>query len=288
MGPYFNGYYFKCSDSAKTVAFIPAFHSDGKKRGASLQIITNDNVYVIPYAGIRLDDRNCSIRIGHNFFSKKGISLNISSPKYRIRGRLRFGQLQPVKYSIMGPFQYIPFMQCRHSIVSMCHSVTGSVTINGRHYRFSDADGYIEGDRGRSFPKEYIWTQCHFSGGSVMLSVADIPFFGFHFIGIIGVVMLNGKEYRIATYLGARLVSNSDQKVVVRQGSYTLCAELLQENHHDLNAPVNGAMRRTIHESAACTASYRLTHHDQVLMEFTSEHASFEFEMPSSGDEQKS
>ena len=38
-----------------------------------------------------------------------------------------------------------------------------------------------------------------------MLSIADIPMMGFHFTGIIGFVLIGEKEYRIATYLGAKV-----------------------------------------------------------------------------------
>lgn len=44
-----------------------------------------------------------------------------------------------------------------------------------------------------------------------MLSVADIPLLGFHFNGIIGIVLLNGKEYRIAAYLGAHVKRISEK-----------------------------------------------------------------------------
>ena len=63
-----------------------------------------------------------------------------------------------------------------------------------------------------------------------MLSVADIPFFGFHFIGIIGVILLNGKEHRIATYLGAKVKHIGKYSVTVKQGDYQLTAKLLQKN----------------------------------------------------------
>ena len=74
-----------------------------------------------------------------------------------------------------------------------------------------------------------------------MLSVADIPMFGFHFTRIIGVVMLNGKE-------------------------------------HPLSAPINGQICRTIHESASCKAYYRFSYKDQIICEFISDRASFKFE----------
>ena len=106
----------------------------------------------------------------------------------------------------MGPFRYVPFMQCRHSVFSMRHPVDGILSINGTPYEFQNAIGYMEGDRGYSFPTKYAWTQCSFPDGALMLSIAEIPFGGFHFTGIIGIVHLRRKEYRLATYLGAKAV----------------------------------------------------------------------------------
>ena len=111
-----------------------------------------------------------------------------------------------------------------------------------------------------------------------MLSVADIPLFGTHFTGIIGVVLLNGKEYRIATYLGARVKSIEKNGVTVRQGQFELSAEMLEDNAQPLFAPINGSMCRTIHESASCKAYYRFSYKDSVLCEFTGDKAGFEFE----------
>lgn len=141
---------------------------------------------------------------------------------------------------------------CRHNIWSMKHSVWGTVYINGEKYSFDNAEGYWEGDRGQSFPKEYIWTQCSFSAGAFMLSVADIPMSGFHFRGIIGVVVLNGREYRLATYPGAKTAEIRNGLVRVIQGRLELEAELLEKTGKPLKAPAKGQMVRIIHESAAC------------------------------------
>ena len=178
----------------------------------------------------------------------------------------------------MGPFKFEPIMQCRHSVYSMKHRIDGQLTVNGELFDFQNGNGYIEGDSGISFPKEYIWTQCSFENGSLMLSVADIPFLGFYFTGIIGVVMLKGKEYRIATYLGAEIKEITENSVTVRQGDYLLTAKLIEKKAHPLYAPNKGKMSRTIHESASCTASYAFSYKCNKLCEFTSNRASFEFE----------
>lgn len=275
---YFKGWYFKCSNDTQTIAFIPAFHRTRHKETASLQIITDDGAFNLPFASLEFQEKPLAVRIGDSVFFENGIRLNIRTDKLTAHGALRFRKLSPLRYDIMGPFQFVPFMQCRHSVFSMGHRIDGQLTINEQVYHFQNGIGYIEGDCGSSFPKRYIWTQCSFLSGSLMLSVADIPLYGLHFTGIIGVVMLNGKEHRIATYLGARLQHIGRNTVTVRQGDYMLTAKLLAKNAHPLLAPDHGNMNRTIHESASCRASYRFSHKEKILCEFTSDRASFEFE----------
>lgn len=275
---YFKGWYFKCCSKNKTVAFIPAYHCSSNKKTASLQVITDDTAFNIPFNDLKYSKKTLSVKMGNCRFSKKGIILNEKNNEHKLKGVLRFESLSPIKYDIMGPFSLIPFMQCRHSVYSMSHRIYGHIEVDGTHYNFIDGTGYIEGDSGYSFPKQYIWTQCCFENGSMMLSVADIPLFGFHFTGIIGIVLLDGKEYRIATYLGARIYSIKKNSVTVRQGNYELTAGLLKMNSQPLSAPVNGSMCRTIHESASCRAYYRFSHKGKVLCEFVSNRAGFEFE----------
>lgn len=275
---YFKGRYFKCSSKNQTVAFIPAFHRSNGKESASLQIITDESAFNIPFNSLTCGKSPLSAKLGDCVFSDKGIKLHIQRDKLFAEGVLRFGKLLPLRYDIMGPFRYVPFMQCRHSVYSMKHSVVGRITVNEKEYVFKNGIGYIEGDCGYSFPKRYIWTQCCFEKGSLMLSVADIPMLGIHFTGIIGIVFLYGIEYRIATYLGAKISQIGKNYVTAVQGDYRLTAELLEKNSHPLFAPNMGNMSRTIHESASCKAYYRFEYKGKVLCEFISDRASFEFE----------
>lgn len=221
-----------------------------------------------------------AVKIGECSFTENGILLNDQDSRIRMKGTIRFHALSPIAYDIMGPFSLVPFMQCRHSVYSMAHRIDGQIVVSDRLFDFSNGIGYLEGDRGRSFPKRYIWTQCFFENGSLMLSVADIPLMGLHFTGIIGVILLDGKEYRIATYLGAGISRIGGSEVTVKQGGYTFSARLLEGNAQPLLAPANGSMCRTIHESASCKAYYRFSHRGEVLCEFVSNNASFEFEYP--------
>lgn len=275
---YFKGWYFKCCTDDQTIAFIPAFHRRNHKETASLQIITNDAAFNVSFNFLKYQENPLSAKLGSCIFSEKGIKLNIRTNKLTANGTLEFSNLSPIQYDIMGPFKFIPFMQCKHSVFSMKHRINGQLIINGQQYIFKKGIGYIEGDCGTSFPKRYIWTQCHFKNGSLMLSAADIPLFGVHFTGIIGIVLLNGREYRIATYLGAKVKHIGKNTVIVKQGNYQLTAKLLKKNAQPLYAPDNGQMSRTIHESASCKAYYRFSYKGKILCEFISDMASFEFE----------
>ncbi len=276
---YFKGWYFKCSANDKTIAFIPAYHRSNGIETASLQIITDDAVYNnIPFTSLEYSEKPLCVNIGKCVFSENGIKLNIKNDKLTISGQLQFRCISPIRYDIMGPFCFVPFMQCRHSVYSMRHLVDGQITVNGQQLNFKNGLGYIEGDSGYSFPNRYIWTQCLFENGSLMLSVADIPLFGFHFTGIIGVILIDGKEYRIATYLGAKVRHIGESTIIIKQGDYELIAKLIHKNCQPLYAPENGRMNRIIHESASCTAYYKFSFKDKLLCELTSDRASFEFE----------
>lgn len=269
MKKYFCGWYYRCQSDTQTLAIIPSVHKTSNGAFCNIQIITDSDAYQISFPGSGFS---------RNRFGKSGITLDIRSPQLQASGDLRFGSFTPIKYDIMGPFRYIPLLQCRHRVFSMNHTVDGALIVNGIGYHFANSVGYLEGDRGCSFPREYAWTQCFFPEGSLMLSVADVPLGGAHITGIIGVILLNGKEYRFATYLGAKAVKIENGEVIVRQGNRTLTAKRLDTPGHPLQAPVCGAMRRTIYEHPCCKAYYRFEENGHTLLELNAQNAAFEYE----------
>lgn len=281
----FYGWYLKCQSDKQTLAFIPAMHQTGAKRTCSVQIITEDGAWTVPFSGDAFHRLGKNIFVEKNRFGERGIRIAIKEPGLRVKGKLDFGPLVPLMYDIMGPFALVPFLECRHRVWSMRHSVSGTIYINGKIYSFRNARGYWEGDRGRSFPKVYAWTQCFFSGGSLMMSVADIPVAGFHFNGVICAVLWRNKEYRLATYLGAKAVRIQNGVIRIVQDDMELEVKLFktdktQGNERPLKAPIVGDMVRTIHESVACQAFYRFRKGEKTLFSFRTNRASFEYEYP--------
>ena len=271
---YFEGWYFKNQYKTEVISLIPAFHIDEDgKRSATLQVIINSSSYQIEYSieDFTVLNKRFGIRIGKNIFTEEGIILNICTDRIRIVGKLRFTKFVPLRYDIMGPFKYVPLMQCRHSVYSLAHNVKGRLVVNGSLINFNNGLGYVEGDRGAEFPKSYFWTQCSWrtnGNNAVMLSVADIPIGKSTFIGCIGLVYYGGKEYRLATYLGVKVRKCSNRELWVQQRGYDLKVTVIDENPHNLLAPVKGKMARIVHESIDCRIHYRFMLDGKVIFDF--------------------
>lgn len=281
-GDYFCGWYFRCQGERDTIALIPAVHRRDGVWSASLQWISREaqGCLTFPYDRCRVEKNRPWAVLGDNWFSHQGIRLDLHTRDLSAEGTLTFRNLTPLRYDIMGPFACLPFLECRHQVCSLGHAVSGRLRVNGREMVFRDGPGYIEGDRGRSFPRHYGWTQCAFPGGGLMLAVAEIPLGPARFTGVTGAVRLGEKEYRLATYWGAKAEKPKDGVLTVHQGELTLTAALLDRSARPLLAPTGGAMSRTIRENVACRAHYVLRRGERVLLDLETEQAAFEYEYP--------
>ncbi|GAB6168424.1 hypothetical protein JCM1393_08840 [Clostridium carnis] len=180
----------------------------------------------------------------------------------------------------MGPFSIIPFMECNHGVLSLHHKLSGELKINDNNINFNDGTGYIEKDWGCSFPKTYQWIQCNdFKENkcSIMVSIADIPFMGINFKGCIAVVYYKGKEYRLATYNGVKILKYNSSGLIIQRGKYRLEIEIFQGLAQKLLAPNIGHMTRPIYENASCKGRFKFYIKNKIEFDFYSENTSFEY-----------
>jgi hypothetical protein len=140
----FEGWYFKHQRGrCETMAFIP-----GRSRsGAFIQFASNHGSGYYEVPDIYVD--NHKIRGGGCVFSMSGIEVDLP----HISGKLSYGPIKRLRSDIMGPFRYLP-LQCRHGVVSMRHTLNGTLRFRGRDICFDGGLGYIEKDSGASFPKD--------------------------------------------------------------------------------------------------------------------------------------
>lgn len=288
-GPWFQGWYLKHQGGEGGLALIPALHRE--RRGewtASLQVITPEESRMVRYPGraFQLFDSPFQLRLGDSWFSRDGVYLDVDEPGFSLKGELWYGPFQTPERDIMGPFRHVPHMQCVHGIVSMGHQVDGVVTLNGKTALYTGGRGYIESDRGRSFPRRYLWAQSNWRGRqsvALMLAVAHIPMPVGSFTGCICQIQWAGKPLRLATYQGARVERWSEDGALIRQGELALAVDVLARREQPLRAPSGGTMSRTIHESLFATLRCRLWRGEALLFDYTDGEGSFEYSEQSKG-----
>ena len=283
---YFEGWYFKNTNKEGGISFIPGINIDDKGKKAFIQIITNDLSYFVNY---KIDDFKFNyqpfyIKIGNNTFSGEGIHIDIKDDiqNLNIYGDIKYSNSKnikktPLNPNIMGPFSYIPFMECNHAILSMKNSAYGFIKINNNQINFNNSIGYIEKDWGCSFPRSYIWCQGNNfqkSNTSFMLSIADIPFKLFNFRGIICDLIIDNNEFKFTTYNNTKLikydVNNNSLNITLKKGYNTLNMKATYKDGLKLSAPVKGKMEKDIYESISSLITITLKKNDVVIFSDTS------------------
>lgn len=280
---FFEGWYFKHQYKNFNIAFIPGINID--KNGVKysfIQVITDSKSYYIKYdyKDFSISKDKLTIKIKDNIFSKKGIVVNIVNKDITIKGKLNYKDITPIKYDIMGPFSLLPFMECNHGVISLHHKVMGKLSVNNEELIIEEGIGYIEKDWGCSFPKSYLWIQSNEfkeEKTSIMVSIADIPLSKFEFKGCIAVVFYKGKEYRLATYNGVKILFYNENGLTIKRGKYKLEIDIKENYPQKLLAPNGGEMIRTIYENISCKAKFKFYIKDTKVFELESDNTSFEY-----------
>lgn len=295
---YFEGWYFKMvtKDKAYTLSFIPGISLNKEHKHAFIQVILKDSIqnrltteYLSFDIGEFNFDKKCSfLTIQSNTFGLEGIKISYQSKDFQIKGSVRHFDFTPIKTNIfsptiMGIFQYIPLMECYHSVISMNHKLKGKITFLDKEIDFTNGLGYIEKDYGRSFPEKYVWLQSnHFKDKtiSLMLSVATIPYLFFKFKGLIANVTYCGKEYRFATYNRTRICCFETKEksfdMIIKKGKYKLKIKAKNELVKELASPKDGEMANFIKEGLSGKVVVTLYKNDFLIFKDVGKSAGLE------------
>ena len=292
---YFEGWYFKhvSSDLENVLSFIPGISLSQGDSHSFIQIIngiTGETEYIeYPLEKFYWDKKRIFVKVGDSVFSDSHIDLNISSNGQTIRGSVRYDDITPYPKrafapGIMGWYSFVPFMECKHGVVSVNHGLSGSLKINDDHIDFYGGKGYIEKDWGTSFPEAWIWMQSNnfaTPGTSFMLSVAKIPWLGRYFTGLISFLYLNGKFHLFSTYNNSSFsgvnYDGSRLGIILMNSEMTLEITAIKNLSGELRAPKTGKMSRHIKESIDSELVLKLYDRNKVtLWEDTGKRAGLE------------
>lgn len=291
--PSFEGWYYKISaaEGRRAMAAIVGVSRgpDPAEDHAFIQVIRSEGpppeYHRFPVDAFEAAPDRFHVRLRGSVFHAEGFDLVLPALEAHARFRDRvLWRPTPLAPGIMGPFSYLPFMECYHGLLCADAAVEGSWhDATGRH-RLDGGRGYIEKDWGRSFPRAWIWTQTNLFGhrrASFMLSVATVPWLGFSFRGFLGFLLVEREFTAFATWTGASLnllaAGEGHFRARILAGPHIIEAEGRRDDGQPLLAPVHGGMSRTILEDLSGTVSLRvLDRRGRLLLEDTGRLAGLE------------
>lgn len=284
---YFEGWYFKIvsPNEDHALAFIPGIALESDSGGqAFIQVMEGkacrSEFHTFDLSQFSAAKDAFELRIGNNFFSAEKMQLDLPGWK----GEIRFNNLVPWPKmlgapGIMGWYSFVPFMECKHGIVSMYHDLAGTLELQqpdqpNRTVSFDGGRGYLEKDWGVSFPRAYVWIHSnHFENtekASLFASIAHIPWLGSYFIGFISGFWLGGRLFKFATYNGSkyRFSQEADQLTLVLKNSrHELRISASQAPGTPLRSPITGEMRGKIQESLLAKINLELYENGRRIYE---------------------
>jgi tocopherol cyclase len=264
---YFEGWYYKhvSKDLSKVWSFIPGVSLTRKDPHSFIQVIggiSGQSEYVnYPLADFKWNKKKLYLKIGDSEFTEKWINLKIENENIKVAGRIDFHNI--TKYpnnlfspGIMGWYSFIPFMECKHGVVSVIHDLSGTISLKKDMIDFNGGKGYIEKDWGTSFPEAWLWIQANnFNDNSTSFnfSVAKIPWLGRFFIGFISFLYFKKKFYLFSTYNNSLITQmkhdSESVDLTMKSREMSLKVRVLKSLFSELRAPVSGNMSRRIKES---------------------------------------
>lgn len=285
---HFEGWYYKLVDRAqKNVwAIIPGVAID-KKGGFEAFIQTYDGISgKTAYFNFELEDfwsasGEFEIIIGENRFRSSGINLAINQQGQVIKGDLDFTNLisWPVTRfnpGAMGPFAFLPKLECSHAILSFDHEITGSLMVDKKNIEFTGGRGFIGKEWGRSHPSSWIWIQSnHFpvKDTSLSVSIATVPYLRWSFPGFIIGFLYKGQIYRFTSYNRSKIydlsINENSVSMKVKRKKWILEITAFHSGGTKLRSPSNGQMVEYVTESLTSSVQvlfYKRKNNSQKLI----------------------
>lgn len=285
--PFFEGWYYKLVDKTETHCYMinpgVSLNPGGVGLHAFVQVldgVTGMTIYhSYPLASFWAARNTFYARIGPNYFTAGSLKLDLPGPDLALKGDLTFYNTTswPAP-GTMGPYMWIPTMECYHSALSLDHSIHGNLTLENKTITFTDGKGYLEKSWGQSFPSAWVRIQSnHFDANSTSLvaSVATTPWSNPPFRGMIIGLLHQGTIYRFATYTGAVIehldIGADTVTWTVRDCLYRLRLHAQRDVTGNLRGPSKAGMDFQVAEALTATVNVRLTslHDGTIIFEGT-------------------
>lgn len=290
-GPSFEGFYFKTAlVDGTTLVIICGFAKSKVKSHAFIQVssqLSKTFYFEYPLSSLKTSKETFNFSVGKNTFTQQGIDIkeedceiNLSFSNFELWNRSFFNP------SIMGALTFVPFVECKHDIISPYLEVNGEAKLKSKTLKFQDNSGYIDKNWGTSFPKDYFWG--HISSFknptvSVQFAKAKPKWLLWKIPVHIGFLRMNGEIHLFKSWKKGKikLINVGQEQIHLQNNQYKI--ELKFDKGYPLNlrAPLNGKLDYTILERAGIATSvtiYKKTNKDEfeILLSETVNNATLE------------
>ena len=288
---YFEGWYIKLVSADRTarLAVIPGVFLAPEEDGAHeafVQVLDgmSGRSWYVPYPleEFRASSNGFDVRVGPNIFTDRGVQLELPtvglSADVEFTSPLDGWPVSALSPGAMGPYAFVPFMECYHGVVSFGHGLAGRLELGEDSWDMAGGKGYIEKDWGKGFPAGYLWLHSnHFDhpGTSLMASIALIPWLRGTFRGILVGLKHRGQLYVFASYNASRTksIGVDDRRVrwrIRRPDGYQLDLTAERTRGALLHAPIRSEMHKRVEETLNARIHVKLTGPSgEVIMEDT-------------------
>ncbi|MFK8058238.1 MAG: tocopherol cyclase family protein [Saprospiraceae bacterium] len=304
---YFEGYYVKIVDAEQDIAMalIPGVSYDAEGKGHAFIQVLDGVAKTAVYHPFDLKDfayakTGFDLTVGESRFHESGCEVVL--PDLSLSLSFRQNLTWPWEWwspGAMGPFSFVPGMECKHGVMSLHHTVQGS--FHSRPAVLQDQTqalnkqpaiqlspttvGYIEKDWGKSFPRGWVWLQTNHLAGEtepccLMVSAGRVPWVTGAFRGFITAIHFRGRFIPFTTYNGARFeltLEDDCARMVFSRKGIKLTIIAFHAPGVDLISPIPGdGMLGRVNESMQATATVTLTENGKTLLETTASWVGFE------------
>jgi tocopherol cyclase len=172
---YFEGWYFKSvsKDEETAYAIIAGLSLTKNPNDSHAFVMLMDarnktlHYHQYPLSSFLADREKFEIKIDKNSFNLNSIILDIDDGQTKIKAHMKFENIIPWPVNrfspgVMGIYAFIPFLECYHGVLSLNHSISGYVKINGKKNDFTG---------GKVILKKIGVLPCHHHGYGCKLTI---------------------------------------------------------------------------------------------------------------------
>ena len=296
---FFEGWYFKLVDARQqeVFAFIPGILKGRAPTDSHsfIHLVDGGNSFMhylrLPPQQFTAARKSFDVSVGENKFSLQGMQLAVDEPEFSVQGKLTFANVAKWPDSLlspgsMGPYNFLPRMQCYSQVCAMDMEINGQLQVNGRSVNMDGGRGYVEKIWGAAFPYSWIWVQANSfpSRASLSCSLGHIPMPLGSFRGFLIGLLVEDSFYAFTTMNRSKLrIEHSGGDIVMqvmnKKHLLTIATATEKKDFITLLGPRQGQMVPLLQENLQGRVSVKLQQRNdnRILFQQTSKCAGIEY-----------